>query len=326
MPGIKEYASAAQTQVGGSLGDGLENLDLNYEVTFQRYSRVVLPIDSWVFWEPTVQVKVKGALHWAQDLEQSDDETVGLAHVTFTTRDEVEAFSGDDDTIHVATAETGLRYAFSSHAGFFTQADLWHYQGRSIYPAFESLLLDAPGSITQPNPTQAPGRIDPTRAVASDSLPLWIALNTYVPLYAGPPATGITLYPSFALPVNLSPPYGVVSIPDTQALTSTAYMDGNGDTWRLCRDRVRVTLYGLQSDEAHDFLEAVYGYTVATENFGITNMPVISDSKRPQEELMAIAMRKTIDFDITYQQTRAQQVARQLITEATMRLEIATNA
>ena len=46
------------------------------------------------------------------------------------------------------------------------------------------------------------------------------------------------------------------------------------------------------------------------------NMPVMGDGKRPQPELQAIAMQKVITYEISYYQTRAANVARRLILEA----------
>ena len=147
-----------------------------------------------------------------------------------------------------------------------------------------------------------------------------------MPLYAGAFAAGIQLYPAFAVEPNLVPPYGVVNVTRTTADTSAPYFDNTGTGWRVCRDAVRITLYGLQSDEAHQFLYAAMQYSVDTEAFGIVNMPVVSDDKRPQAEIMGIAMKKSIEFEVSYLQERAANVARQLITKATMALEIAPNS
>ena len=314
MATADEYAQAQQSQLSGALQDGLDVLDLRQSVTFTRYSRVVLPIDRYVYWQPVEQVKLNGSLHYSQETVQTEEEVAGIARVVFTTRDKAQAFSEAPVNSLFVTAVGNTRAAFSRQEGFYTQAALWHYSGVSIYPALASQLLDRPGMI------------DPSRAVASNSLPLWIALSQYVPLYAGAFAAGIQLYPAFAVEPNLVPPYGVVNVTRTTADTSAPYFDNTGTGWRVCRDAVRITLYGLQSDEAHQFLYAAMQYSVDTEAFGLVNMPVISDDKRPQAEIMGIAMKKSIDFEVSYLQERAANVARQLITKATMALEIAPNS
>lgn len=302
MAGIKEFSSGAQTQLGGAIGDGIETLDLNQEIEFQAYSRVVLPVDRYVYWQPTATLCVKGSLHWSQEIEQNADETVGVASVTFTTAAEVESFSSAINTIYLGEAENGLRYAFSAQQGFYTQAGLWHYTGRSIYPALYPLLLDRPGMI------------DPARAVTSNSLALWIALNTYQPLYGFKP--NLTLYPADLVEPNLIPPYGAVVIDGTRALSAIPALDGNSSSTQVVSDRVRLVLYGLQSNESIDFLNAIIQYSRDTGNFGLQSMPTVVDVRRPQPELQAIAMQKTIDVTIAYNQARVNTVARKLITSA----------
>ena len=50
-------------------------------------------------------------------------------------------------------------------------------------------------------------------------------------------------------------------------------------------------------------------------------MPVIRDHKRTQAEIMAIALKKSIEFDVSYYQQTADAIARQLITSATISFE-----
>lgn len=303
MAGIKEFSSGAQTQVGGALSDGTTVLDLDQEIEFQAYSRVVLPYDKFVYWQPTGTLTVKGSIHWSQDVQQSVDETAGVAHITFTTREEIEIFSSAPiNTIYIAEAESGLRFAFSAQQGFYTQAGLWHYSGKSIYPSFDSQILDRPGMI------------DPARAVVSNSLPLWIALSAYKPFYGFTP--NVELFPSFLVDPNIAPPYGAVHIEGLEPLQTVPYIDSNSASYQLVCDRVRITLYGLQSDESIDFMNAVIQYSRDTENFGLMSMPAILDGKRAQPELQTIAMQKTLEMRVSYLQSRVNTVARQLITQA----------
>lgn len=303
---VRISESDKPTQMQGALDDGLEVLDLNQQVTFQAYTRVVLPVDAYVFWSPTTKLCAKGSLHYTQEIQQNEDETVGVATVVFTSETKIVEFDDSPiSTIYVAR-HGDFRYAFSQQRGFFSQAGQWHYFGHIIYPAMASQLLDRPDSI------------DPERAVTSNSLALWLALNTFSSPFNDGFLTGVTLYPSFLTEPNLVPPYGTVHIgdDDTYPLQSAPYIDSQRNHYQLVADRVRITLYGLQNNEAMDFVDAVNSYSVLTTNFGLMNMPVVKDGKRPQTELQAIAMQKTIDYEVSYNQTRITEIARQLILSA----------
>src|SRR5271155_2087508 len=212
--------------MAGAMRDGLEVLDLNQSVDFQAYTRVVLPVDGYVFWQPTVKLCVKGSLHFSQEILQNEDETIGFATVYFTSATKVTEFTDSPtNTIYVACVGK-FRYAFSAQDGFYTQAGQWHYAGHSVIPAMASQLLDTPGAI------------DPSRAVTSNSLALWLALNSYVsPFYDGF-SNSVTLYPSFLTQPNLVPPYGTVHIgaDDTEALQAAPYLDINRNHYQLASD------------------------------------------------------------------------------------------
>jgi hypothetical protein len=299
---------ANPTALAGALQDGLDQLA--QVVTFQGYTRTPLPLDGFVFWVPTITVDVKGSLHYSQDIQQNEDETLGLAGVTFTSREPVALFSDAPiNTIYVASIG-GFRFAFSQQQ-VYPQAGLWHYFGHSIQPAMATQLLDRPGSI------------DLNQTVTSNSLALWLGLNNYqspfydgfsnvgVPFYQAP----IILYPSDMLPANLVPPYGAVYIGDgdTEALQPVPSLDRNRSHSQLVADRVRITVYGVQNDLALDFQDTVNQYSVETQNFGIMTATPLRDAIRKQSELQTRAMKKVMDVRVSYNQQRVAQVARQLI-------------
>lgn len=291
-------------QLLAALQAGVENIDLGQEIEFQAYTRVVLPLDGYVFWQPTVKDTFKGSVHISQDIQQNPDETVGLASVIFTSEQQIACFSDSPiETLRVG-CHKGVRFAFSQQRGFYSQAGLWHYFGQSVLPALASQLLDTPGVL------------DPTRAVVSNSLPLWLAIKLYAPPFAKAFATKLTLYPADLVPANLTPPYGAVDVQDTRTLQTLPRLNRQRTHTQLVADRGRITLYGLQNDEAMDFLDTVLQYSDLTDNFGIMSPPVVSDGKRPQPELQAIAMQKAMDFEISYYQSRVADIARQLITQA----------
>ena len=290
-------------QFAGLLNDAKDQLSGNYELTFQCYSLTVLPIDKFVFWQPTVKTQpVAGSLHFTQDIEQNEDETVGLAHVVFTAKRRITEFAdAPPNTIFIATIGD-FRFAFSRQMGRYEEAGIWHYEGKSVYPALATQLLDTPGLI------------DPTRAVVSNSLPLWLDFAVYKPLYGFTPK--LTLYPADLVEPNLTPPYGAVVIEGPSALSALPALDANSSSTQVVRDRVRIVLYGLQSNESLDFLNALIQYSTDTGNFGLASMPCVVDVRRTQTELQAIAMQKVIDVNVNYTQSRVNTVAQKLILSA----------
>ena len=301
--GLLDEGAEAAGQFAGLLNDAKDQLSGNYELVFQCYSRVVLPYDKYVYWQPTVKTQpVAGSLHFTQDIEQNEDETVGLAHVVFTSKQRITEFAdAPPNTIFIATIGE-FRFGFARQMGRYEEAGIWHYEGRSIYPALASLLLDTPGLI------------DPSRAVVSNSLPLWFDFATYQPLYGFKP--NLTLYPADLVEPNLTPPYGAVIIDGPTPLTALPGLDANSSSTQVVRDRVRIVLYGLQSNESIDFLNAMIQYSLDTGNFGVASMPCVVDVRRPQTELQAIAMQKAIDVTVNYTQSRVNTVAQKLILSA----------
>lgn len=316
MASISE-SSRNQSLLAAALRDGLEQLDLNQKVRFQGYTRVVLPLDKYIFWQPTVEIVVKGSLHFSQEIQQREDETVGFATVLFTSEQPIVEFaSAPTNTLWVAR-QGEFRYAFSQQQGFYSAAALWHYMGHSVYPALASQLLDAPGTI------------DPDQAVVTNSLPAWLAMSKYQSPYSDWFSNPITLYPSFMVAPNLEPPYGAVHIgqADTRSLQTVPWLSVNRSSYQLAVDKVRITLYGLQNNAAVDFLNFVIQWCENNpDTLGLMNMPIVMDGKRPQEELETIAMQKVIDFEVSYHQTRIAEVARQLIASVGITYNFPTNA
>jgi hypothetical protein len=315
MPRVDEVGSS-QSPFASAIGDGLQIIDESAEVTFQLYTRVILPLDGYIFWSPTVQVKVSGSLHYSQQMVQNEDETLGLAAVTFSCTDQVAEFARvGTDQLAVAT-HGQFRYAFSQQGGFYEPTSEWHYAGQSIYPALASQLLDDPTSI------------DPNQAIVSNSLPLWLALNNWsTPFSDWYSNTGgaasitpfpLPIFPSFLVTPNLVPPYVAVHIgdEDTRALQPVPWVDQNRSSWQLCADRVRVTLFGLQNDAAKDFQAMLLQYMEYSGNLGLMSAITVRDAKRTQVELKAIAMKKTMDLEVSYNQARVASVARTLIESA----------
>lgn len=329
-------AATAKTQLGGDLAAGVDVLSLDQELVFTQYTRVILPTDGYWFWvnsslvspsalynaarynaaaynegpvetTPAPTLIAKGSLHFESAKQQNEDETLAVNTVVFTSETEIlDLNKVGPNTIYISTiGAEQVRFAFSRRQMFYRQANLYHYVGTALYPAMASQVIDDAALFNNIQP------------VVSNSLPLWLALNSYAPL-PGALGSPLPLYPSFAVPSNLEPPYGVVHIfPEaTEALQGAPYLDQNLTHWQLIQDRVRITLYGLRNDQALSFQDCVNQYSLNTDNFGFMDEPVMRDEKRTQVELNILAMKKTFTCTISYYQQTARTVARQLITSA----------
>jgi|SRR5579862_4627447 len=329
-----EEALGAKTPLASDLAAGVDALSLVQEITFTRYIRLVLPLDGYVFWvksdlvaqsaiynkgtigqiaynqSPRVKVAAstliaKGSLHYATDVRQEEAETYAANRVVFTSEQEVQDLNNvAPGTLWIGEFD-GVRFAFSSRSSFYRQADLFHYVGFAVYADMATQIVD---SMVGFNPG----------LVVSNSLPAWLALNGYNPPYGfGNPS--LVLYPSFLAPDNIEPPFAAVHVypESTKGMAMAPRIDPGSSTHsQLCSERVRVTLWGTRNDQALDFMDCVNQYSLTTSAFGLMGIPVVRDEKRTQSELLTIAMKKTIDFDISYLQTRMNDIAQQIIQQS----------
>ena len=322
MPKITESANALSQ--GPSDVTALQILSLDQTITFVQYTRYVLPLDGFVFWLKTQSIDVNGSLHVSIAKKQNEDETVAVNKVVFTTGTAIQKFNDiKSNTIWVGGFHD-IRFAFTRSDAHYKSAKLFHYVGDAVYPALANLLVD--------NGDQLPL----STLVVSNSLPMWLALVAYTPVWLQPPNPLVTLYPSYAVPDNLRPPYGVVHIEPTgtralgaapllgptrpRGSAALGTVDGttpDSSHWQLTADQVRVTLYGLTSQEALDFHDLVFQYSYDMDYMGIMNVPIVVDEKRTQPELGILAMKKTIHFEVSYYQSRVNTAARQLVEKAT---------
>lgn len=355
--------SVAETQKAGSaleaaLAAGLKQIAREQALTFTKYQRVVLPVDGYLFWLNTgITFSTVGSLHYGVDLRQAEDETIAVNRVLFTSEAEVQEFNAiapdvlwigqlGDQAASEATQAPGLDqfepspvlFAFSSRDLYFRKANLFHYAGVAVQPALLAQLVDDRSAL-------------PSEPIVGDSLPIWLSLTQYGPVY-----------PSFLVPQNAVPPYIVAHIPPestealqafpsftveagpwtnivlgevngaaVNALAVNASMDPAGgassQTYellsdQLLRDRVRLTLYGFTNQRAIQYLNYLFDYSLNTDAFGVMNMPVLRDEKRAQAEITAIAMKKSVEIDASYYQATAAAIARRLILSAQLAVTI----
>ena len=297
--------STNQDQLAASLASGISTLSLKQQITFTLYTRQVLPLDGWIFWLNTGQtITVEGSLHYSTDVEQREDETIGIDSVIFTTTQQINDLDiSSPNMLYIGTIDE-IRFSFKRRGNFYKQANVYHYQGDAIYPAMESQIIDNPATL------------DLTDAVVSNSLPFWLSVpNTTV---FGMNTPSYQVYPSFLVPNDLVPPYIVAHIEpsDTIAIQSAPEFDATNSHYQLTKDKVRLTFYGLRNAQILDFQDYIFQYSLNTGNIGIMNIPIVRDEKRMQAELGILGMKKFIEFEVNYYQSRINVIAQQAITSA----------
>lgn len=329
MAGVTEAAASAGTPIGAVLQEGITTLSLGQELTFTKYVRVILPLDGFVFLvradlvtpqalslaagDDTFALNAPltftqtGSLHYATDTHQDETATYTTNQVVFTAEAEIAALNLRTPSILYLGAIDDIRFAFSARKPFYRQADTWHYVGSTRLSEIASQVIDDPAQL------------DLDHIVVSNSLPIWLNLYSYAPPVAMVGNPGIVLYPSYLVPRNLATPYGVVHIEPkgTIGLAAAPTFLPKSGLEQLCVDEVEITLYGYRNDAAIDLIAWVDQFTLFNPPLmGIMNIPVVRDEKLGQVELQAIAMKKTIHFDVNYYQRRANDIARQLIKQA----------
>jgi len=329
-----EETSSAKPQLASGLAEGVNTLSGNEQITFTLYVKLVLPLDGYVFWvnaalltntaiynasqydrllydnyngaTPSKTITAQGSFHLAQELHQLDDRYTTYNHITFTSLQPIQDFNLINPQLIYVADYQGVKFAFSRRDNFYKQADLYHYRGDALYSIMDTQLID---SMTD---------FDTQSVIVSNSLPIWLALNQYFPMY-----------PSYLVEQNLPPVYASVDIAptNTEAIGQFPIINNiliNGGTSpstqssinQLVSDTVKISIYGVRNNEALNFLNYVFQYSLNTDNIGIQNMPIIQDEKVTQPEFGIIAMKKSVTFKVSYYQNTVNNVALQLIKSA----------
>ena len=348
--------SGAKPQLASGLAEGVNTISGNETVTFTLYKKLVLPLDGYVFWVnatlltdsalynasqynrllynnypegvPARQIKVKGSFHHNSNVQMLEDRQTVFNHTIFTALEEIADFNLINPQFTYIANYQGMRFAFNSRDNFYKQADLYHYRGDALYSVMTTQIID---SMTG---------FDTQSVIVSNSLPIWLALNQFFPMY-----------PSYLVDQNIVPPYAAVDITpqDTTALgqfpivSNIAPTIGSGSAIagyaiagdaiagkaiisttsainQLAHDKVKITIYGIRNNEALNFVNYVLQYSLNTDNIGIMNMPIIQDEKMTQSELGIMAQKKSITFEVSYYQNTVNNIALQLIYSAFMRV------
>jgi len=329
MSTIAESASG-KTPLGSALEAGVNTLSITQTLTFELYERKVSPIDGMAYWvnaqllralkgtyntedyntspynqgtyeNPAVplSIQVQGSLHYSTKMHQLEDRTTAYNHIIFTSLSFIQAFNSiNPQQMYICSypSEKGIqKFGFSERMPFYQQAGLWHYRGDSLYAVMSTQIIESLSDF------------DLATQTVSNSLPIWLSLD--VPF---------NIYPSYLVPQNQIPPFIVVHIEPNQtiALGQIPLILKDSSSWQLTRDTVRISFFGLNNNQAIDFMNYVFQYTLDTELFGLMNMPIIQDHKVTQPEYNVIAKKKEAIFEINYYQNRIQSISRQLILEA----------
>jgi hypothetical protein len=326
----------APTEFGAGLQEGVNTVSQDQTITFTQYVRVVLPLDGYVFWvnasllrepflfnfwefnaatyglieggRPPITLIAEGSLHYSSDAQQNESDSATVNPVIFTAEQEIKDLNAiAPNVMYVGVTPAGTRFAFSRRTAFYQQADLWHYKGDALYSTMGTQIIDTLADLAE------------HELIVSNSLPLFLAMWSYQSPYPMPGALpDCPIYPSFAVPENIAPPYVTVHIPprSSRALQSAPWLDTLSDSYQLGMDSVDLTLRGLRNNAAIDFLNYLLQYSRDTNTFGLMSMPFIRDEKDTQKEFGILAQKKVIPLDVSYNQTRLAEVSRQLILEA----------
>ncbi|HHH0668439.1 TPA: hypothetical protein ACPZOM_001549 [Yersinia enterocolitica] len=302
MPSLAELQKTAQTELNAALTQGLDDISLSEVVTFTKYIRKVLPLDGFVFWvkasiltdEPDPEpdtVDVKGYLHLTTETIQDDEQLYDRNVVTFTAQSDIDPFNDIGSDVLYIGEFYGIQFSFSRRTGLNEPANLYHYTGEAVYPHMRSQIINSAEDI------------DLTDVVVSSSLPIWLGLNQYMPMY-----------PAMLSIQNLSPPFATVRCSNAAPIAGAFYLDEKSNQYQLVSEDVTISVTGLRNAAIEDFLRYMQQYTISDDaEMGIMNIPVVQDERVTQNELNVIAMRKTIKFKINYYQQRMRNVARKLV-------------
>jgi hypothetical protein len=253
-------------------------------------------------------VQVTGSFHYATEIEQEEDSTYDTNEVIFTSLSEVQPFNRiGPDFIYICHYNE-LTFAFSSRARLYEQADLYHYRGHALFSK----------SVTQV--VEDPSKFNPS-LVVSNSLPIWLYMPIYVPPYPGFTCP-FPLYPSYLVDDNLPPPFGSVHIEETTTLEMSPYYGPRLQSASLCRDRVKIHVYGADNAMSDDFVAFVSQYSRDWMTIGFANSPNVKDEKAKQSELRILSKYKTIEFLVNYLQGTSRDIARQFIEHAVVQNQL----
>ena len=239
---------------------------------------------------------ILGSLHYFQEIHQEEDTTYTRQLGLFTSTQEVNDFARlMPDELYITNLPNGTRIAFNGQIGRYDQAGLWHYNGRALYSTEATQILDSPSQLN----TQL--------QIVSNSLPIWLSMST----------ESLPIYPSYLSGLNIYPPYVTADITGTTAMGQSPVYGPLSSQSQLVTEQIKFTFYGLNNNAVLDFQTMLLNNSLPEDAaYGVMNMPVPIDDKKVQSEFQIIAQKKTMILQVNYYQSRARNIARQLIEQA----------
>ncbi|WP_336284215.1 hypothetical protein [Citrobacter arsenatis] len=312
MPSLDEAAAQVGSQLESVLHSAVKTISSDQQITFRLYVRQVLPLDGFVYWinaaiVPKEELErlqlsmiavsrvVQGSLHRQVVTEQNDVTSRDVNSIIFTPTAQEDDFNVESPEAIYLGEFDGTQFAFSRMESKYTQAGIFHYRGRAVLPTMRTQIIDATEDI-------------PDKLIISNSVPIWLSMKQFA-----------TVYPSYLSPSNLKPPYIVA---DVKTTTPLQMAPNYYCRYQHVQDSVRVTLFGFDNQRALEFVDYVVRRALNMEEYGITNMPVVTDGKAGQVEIGVLAQLKYIDFDINYYQATTRDIAEKLIKKAVINYEV----
>ncbi|EBJ4785030.1 hypothetical protein DVE09_24830, partial [Salmonella enterica] len=232
MPSLSELQQTAKTELNATLTQGLDDLSRFQVVTFTKYIRKVLPLDGFVFWvkasvlssapdsEPDT-VNVKGYLHLTTESIQDDEQLYDRNVVTFTAQADIDPFNDIGSDVLYIGEFFGIQFSFSRRTGLNEATNLYHYSGEAIFPYMRSQIINSADDI------------DLADVVVSNSLPIWLSLSQFMPMY-----------PAMLSVQNLVPPYATVKCGEPSPVAGAFCLDEKQNQYQLVSEDVTLTVTG----------------------------------------------------------------------------------
>ncbi|EBR4099537.1 hypothetical protein BU538_25730, partial [Salmonella enterica] len=240
MPSLNELQQTAKTELNAALTQGLDDISRFQVVTFTKYIRKVLPLDGFVFWvkasvlssapdsEPDT-VNVKGYLHLTTESIQDDEQLYDRNVVTFTAQADIDPFNDIGSDVLYIGEFFGIQFSFSRRTGLNEAANLYHYSGEAIFPYMRSQIINSADDI------------DLADVVVSNSLPIWLSLSQFMPMY-----------PAMLSVQNLVPPYATVKCGEPSPVAGAFCLDEKQNQYQLVSEDVTITVTGLRNAAVED--------------------------------------------------------------------------
>ena len=306
------------TPITSALVSGLKVIDRQKAIKFTLYNRVVLPYDGFVFYvnsnainngstfntwslnskmiaerNTAKSIEVEGSLHYNSIREQDSDKNYDRNELMFTTPYEILEFNqAQDNSLYIAEYD-GMQFSFNSRLSSYSASGLYEYRGQAVPAYLRSQLIESKRDLSKLHVTSN-----------CMSLIMAFALNKELPVY-----------PAYLAKAN-DKRFVTTEVTSTECLAAYPFLDRDGTRTQLTRDNVKVCFYGFENDAALDFVFDFVNMALEDDDYGIANIPTVSDAREPDSELRILSQKKESVIVVNYYQKRVQELTRKLILTA----------